>query len=157
MTRFTPVDLSLYPISDVLEALDFESYLARDRASFTDTHLERRVLPGGGMTVLLAAAIGPRAALATALTGRTMTAGEAFTAGLVVDVVPHEDLLPRAQVLAQHIARLDPSAVRQLCAHYRALSSAAGADAGLRLEASMADAWSAGLPPAGAYDGHEAR
>lgn len=42
MTRFTPVDLSLYPISDVIEALDFESYLARDRATFTERWEARR-------------------------------------------------------------------------------------------------------------------
>ncbi|BCB18059.1 baseplate J/gp47 family protein [Bosea sp. ANAM02] len=43
MTRFTPVDLSLYPISDVVEALDFESYLARDRATFTERWELRRL------------------------------------------------------------------------------------------------------------------
>lgn len=43
MSRFTPVDLSLYPISDVIEALDFESYLARDRAEFTTRWEARRV------------------------------------------------------------------------------------------------------------------
>lgn len=32
MSRFTPIDLSAYPISDVLETLGFEAYLARDKA-----------------------------------------------------------------------------------------------------------------------------
>lgn len=44
MSRFTPVDLSLYPISDVLEALDFESYLARDRAEFATRWEARRLV-----------------------------------------------------------------------------------------------------------------
>ncbi|WP_054209313.1 baseplate assembly protein [Bosea vaviloviae] len=44
MSRFTPIDLSLYPISDVVEALDFESYLARDRADFTTRWEARRLL-----------------------------------------------------------------------------------------------------------------
>ncbi|CAM5764744.1 baseplate assembly protein [Bosea minatitlanensis] len=44
MSRFTPVDLSQYPISDVIEALDFESYLARDRATFTTRWEARRLV-----------------------------------------------------------------------------------------------------------------
>lgn len=44
MTRFSPVDLSLYPISDIIEALDFESYLARDRATFTTQWEKRRLV-----------------------------------------------------------------------------------------------------------------
>lgn len=32
MSRFTPIDLSAYPIADVLETLGFEAYLARDKA-----------------------------------------------------------------------------------------------------------------------------
>ena len=42
MARFTPIDLSFYPISDVLEVLDFESYLARDRAEFESRWAIRR-------------------------------------------------------------------------------------------------------------------
>lgn len=34
MTRFAAIDLSSYPIEDVLEVLDFESYLATDKADF---------------------------------------------------------------------------------------------------------------------------
>lgn len=34
MARFTPIDLSFYPITDVIELLDFESYLSRDQAEF---------------------------------------------------------------------------------------------------------------------------
>jgi phage-related baseplate assembly protein len=34
MSRFTPIDLSVYRIDDIIEALDFEAYLARDRAEF---------------------------------------------------------------------------------------------------------------------------
>lgn len=44
MSRFTPIDLSLYPISDVVEALDYESYLARDRADLTARWQARRLL-----------------------------------------------------------------------------------------------------------------
>lgn len=44
MSRFTPVDLSNYPISDLIELLDFEAYLARDRARFTERWDARRVI-----------------------------------------------------------------------------------------------------------------
>lgn len=44
MSRFTPIDLSLYPISDVVETLAFESYLARDRADFAARWEARRLL-----------------------------------------------------------------------------------------------------------------
>lgn len=43
MTRFNAIDLSNYPISDVLELLSFESYLARDRADFTARWNARRL------------------------------------------------------------------------------------------------------------------
>jgi phage-related baseplate assembly protein len=43
MTRFTSIDLSNYPVSDVLELLSFESYLARDRADFKTRWNARRV------------------------------------------------------------------------------------------------------------------
>ena len=42
MSRFTPIDLSLYPIEDIVETLDFEAYLARDRAEFTARWEARR-------------------------------------------------------------------------------------------------------------------
>lgn len=44
MSRFTQLDLSLYPIADIVEALDYETYLARDRAEFTARWEARRAL-----------------------------------------------------------------------------------------------------------------
>lgn len=43
MARFTPIDLSFYPISDVVEVLDFESYLSRDRDEFQRRWDARRI------------------------------------------------------------------------------------------------------------------
>ncbi|QLP98507.1 MAG: baseplate J/gp47 family protein [Rhodoblastus sp.] len=44
MSRFTPIDLAAYPVGDVLETLAYESYLARDRATFSARWSERRAL-----------------------------------------------------------------------------------------------------------------
>jgi phage-related baseplate assembly protein len=43
MSRFTPIDLAAYPVSDVLEVLSFEAYLARDRADLESRWNARRV------------------------------------------------------------------------------------------------------------------
>ncbi len=46
MSRFTPVDLSLYPITDVLDVLSVEQYLGRDRDELTRLwDLQREIDP----------------------------------------------------------------------------------------------------------------
>ena len=42
MSRFSPINLGDYPIPEVLEALDFEAYLARDREAFRTRWQARR-------------------------------------------------------------------------------------------------------------------
>lgn len=42
MSRFSPVDLSAYPVQDILEQLAFEVYLARDRADLQARWTARR-------------------------------------------------------------------------------------------------------------------
>jgi phage-related baseplate assembly protein len=42
MSRFSAIDLSAYPVSDVLETLAFEAYLARDRADLQTRWAARR-------------------------------------------------------------------------------------------------------------------
>jgi phage-related baseplate assembly protein len=42
MSRFTPIRLADYPIADLIESLDFETYLARDRADFVSRWNARR-------------------------------------------------------------------------------------------------------------------
>lgn len=44
MSRFTPIDLSAYPVTDVLEVLAFDSYLARDRAELETRWEARRAI-----------------------------------------------------------------------------------------------------------------
>lgn len=47
MSRFNSIDLSQYPVSDIVEVLTFESYLARDRADFAGRWAARRLINPG--------------------------------------------------------------------------------------------------------------
>jgi enoyl-CoA hydratase len=131
-------------------ALQCTFLVASERARFADTHARVGVMPGGGMTVFLAEAVGLRRALELSLTGNFLTAEQAYALGLVNHVVPHEQLLATARALAGDIAGNDRRGVRRLLAHYRALANAATADDAHLLEGEMAESWLAaggGDPP----------
>ena len=125
-------------------ALQCHLIIASDQARFADTHARVGVMPGGGMTVLLARAIGERAALEWSLTGNFAEAAEAHRLGLVNHVVPHDELLARARALAADIAGNDQVAVRRLVQHYRALAAAGSLDEAHAIEGVMAETWAAG-------------
>ena len=96
-------------------ALQCTFLVASERARFADTHARIGVMPGGGITVLLARSIGLRRAIELSLTGNFLTAEEALRIGLVNHVVPHEELLPFTRKLAcrhreQRPARRAPAA-----------------------------------------------
>jgi enoyl-CoA hydratase len=56
---------------------------------------------------------GPRKAKEMLFTGRKMDAVEAREVGMVTEVVPREDLVPRVRELAREIAAMDALALRQ--------------------------------------------
>src|ERR687892_2297017 len=64
-------------------ALQCTFLVASERAQFADTHARVGVMPGGGITVLLAQSIGLRRAIEMSLTGNFVTADEALGLGLV--------------------------------------------------------------------------
>ncbi|HWF44661.1 MAG TPA: enoyl-CoA hydratase-related protein [Candidatus Kapabacteria bacterium] len=70
------------------------------------------VMPGAGGTQRLTRAVGKVLAMEMVLTGRQITAEEAFEAGLVNKVVPVEFYLEEAQRIAKEIANRPPVAVR---------------------------------------------
>jgi enoyl-CoA hydratase len=121
-------------------ALQCTFLVASDRAVFADTHARVGVMPGGGMTVLLAQSIGLRRAIEMSLTGNFVTAAEALRLGLVNHVVPHAELLPFARRVAADIVSNDQRAVARLLQHYRQVAGATLGEAHL-LEGFMAETW----------------
>jgi enoyl-CoA hydratase len=95
-------------------ALACDFLIASDRAWFADTHADVSVLPGGGLTVRLAEAVGVRRARQISLTGEYVDAMRALLDGLVTEVVPHDELLTRAGELARAVASRSDWIVREL-------------------------------------------
>jgi len=122
-------------------ALQCTFLVASERARFADTHARVGIMPGGGMTVLLAQSIGLRRAIEMSLTGNFMTADEALSLSLVNHVVPHDELLPFARRLTGDIVSNDQQGVRRLLEHYRRLPNAATLDDAHLIEGYMAEMW----------------
>jgi len=125
-------------------ALQCTFLVASERARFADTHARVGVMPGGGITVLLAQSIGLRRAIEMSLTGNFVAADEALSLGLVNHVVPHDELLPFARGLAADIVSNDQEGVRRLLEHYRRLPNAATIDDAHLIEGYMAEMWQRG-------------
>lgn len=100
-------------------ALGLDILIASERAVFGDTHAKVGILPGGGMTARLPRAVGQRLALEMSFTGRLLTAAEALEHGLVTHVVPHEELVGKAQELGEAIASRDGAIIQELKRLYR--------------------------------------
>ena len=124
-------------------ALNCDFLVASTRARFADTHSRVGVMPGWGLTVLLADAIGVRKARELSLTGNFLTAEEALQWGLVNHVVEHDDLLPTARRLALDIIGNDQPGVRQMLATYEAVNGTTVSE-GWQVEARMARDWTGG-------------
>ncbi|MCO6436097.1 MAG: enoyl-CoA hydratase/isomerase family protein [Phycisphaerae bacterium] len=86
--------------------------VASESAQFGQPEINIGVIPGAGGTQRLTRAIGKARAMEMILTGRFMSAREAFEAGLVSKVVAKEQYLAEALRLAQEIAKKAPIAVR---------------------------------------------
>jgi enoyl-CoA hydratase/carnithine racemase len=86
--------------------------LASDRAQLGLTELTLGIIPGGGGTQRLPRLIGRGKALELILTGKRIEAHEALRLGLVEQVVPHEQLMPAVEDLAQMIISRAPLAVK---------------------------------------------
>ena len=125
-------------------ALNCDLLIASDRARFADTHCRIGVQPGWGLTVLLAEAVGVRRARQISITGNFLDAETARDWGLVNEVVPHEELLPRCRALAADIVSNDQAGVRRILRTYAENERLTGADA-WRNETRVSDAWFAEL------------
>jgi enoyl-CoA hydratase len=86
--------------------------LAADTARFGQPEIKLGLIPGYGGTRRLPRLIGKGRALEILLTGEMIDAAEALRLGLVNQVVPAAELLPRAEALAAKIIANAPLALR---------------------------------------------
>ncbi|WP_101949444.1 enoyl-CoA hydratase [Mycobacterium sp. 3519A] len=121
-------------------ALYCDILIASEQARFADTHARVGLLPTWGLSVRLPQKVGVGLARRMSLTGDYLSAADALRAGLVTEVVPHEELLPTARRVAASIVGNNQQAVRALLASYHRID-AAQTDAGLWIEATSAKQW----------------
>ena len=100
-------------------ALGCDFLIASERARFADTHARVGVMPGGGLTVRLPRLIGVDRARRMSFTGDYIDAATALLWGLVVEVVPHEALLPRARDIAAAVSSIPTGERPRNPAHVR--------------------------------------
>jgi enoyl-CoA hydratase len=86
--------------------------IAADTARLGQPEVNLGILPGGGGTQRLPRLVGLGTALKLLYTGDLINAEEALRIGLVDEVVPSAELMPRALALAEQIAAKSPVALR---------------------------------------------
>ena len=86
--------------------------LAADNAKFGETFLNLGIIPGDGGAWFLQRLIGYQKAFELTLTGRVIDANEAKQLGIVMDVVPADQLMDAAMTLARSIAQQPAKATR---------------------------------------------
>lgn len=80
--------------------------IAAEEASFQDSgHFINGLVPGDGMHIVYPLLLGLNRGRYFLLTGQTIRAREALGLGLVSEVLPQQDLLPRAWALAEQLAQ----------------------------------------------------
>ncbi|EPG64247.1 crotonase/enoyl-CoA hydratase family protein [Leptospira wolffii] len=85
--------------------------LAADKTVFAQMEVQRGILPFGGATVRFVRTAGWGNAMRYILTGDNFDANEAHRLGIVQEILPKKELLPRAFELAEKIAVQAPLAV----------------------------------------------
>jgi enoyl-CoA hydratase/carnithine racemase len=87
--------------------------LAAEETAFQDSaHFANGLVPGDGMHILYPLLMGLNRGRYFLLTGQTLTARQAQEVGLVNEVLPRQDLLPRAWSLAEQLAQRPPLVLR---------------------------------------------
>lgn len=93
-------------------AMTCDMIIASESAKFGQPEIKIGVIPGAGGTQRLTKAVGKAKAMELILTGRFISAEEAYFYGLVNKVVPNEMYLKEAFQLAKEIAQMSPIAVQ---------------------------------------------
>jgi enoyl-CoA hydratase len=123
-------------------ALYCDVLIASENARFADTHARVGLLPTWGLSVRLPQKVGVGMARRMSLTGDYLSADDALRAGLVTEVVAHDQLLPTARAVAASIVGNNQKAVRALLASYHRIDETQ-TGAGLWIEAASAKQWMA--------------
>ncbi len=93
-------------------AMHCDIIVASESAQFGQPEINIGIMPGAGGTQRLTRAIGKFRAMEMILTGRFISAKEAYDAGLVSKVVSKEQFLAEAMTLARQLATKPPIALR---------------------------------------------
>ena len=120
-------------------ALQCDILVASSNARFADTHARVGIVPGWGMTQLLPRIIGPVRARYMSYSGNFVDATTARDWGLVLEVLPPDELLPYCRRLAGEIASCDHATLADIRA---AISGGLGTtlEQGLALEGRLSRA-----------------
>src|SRR6476646_8299834 len=121
-------------------ALYCDILIASELARFADTHARAGLLPTWGLSVRLPQKVGVGLARRMSLTGDYLSAEDALRAGLVTEVVAHDQLMPTARRTAAAIVGNNQKAVRALLASYHRIDDAKTGE-GLWIEATSARQW----------------
>lgn len=97
--------------------------IASSRARFAESFVKLGIIPGDGGAWFLPRVVGAARAAQMSLTGEMIDARTALEWGLVNELCSPEDLMPRAQELAEQIAANPPLAVRETKRLLRASST----------------------------------
>jgi enoyl-CoA hydratase/carnithine racemase len=87
--------------------------LAAEETTFQDSaHFPNGMIPGDGMHIVYPLLLGLNRGRYFLLTGQTLTARQAQDMGLVNEVLPRQELVPRAWALAEQLAQRPPLVLR---------------------------------------------
>lgn len=86
---------------------------ASDKAKLGQPEIDLALIPGFGGTQRLSRLVGLQRAKELIFTGRRIDAQEAKRIGLVCEVFPHEELLPKVREIARSVAKKPPFALAQ--------------------------------------------
>jgi enoyl-CoA hydratase len=93
-------------------AMNCDLIIASETATFGQPEVNVGIIPGAGGTQRLPRVVGKYKAMEMILTGKPISADEAFRIGLVNHVVPPESLMEEAKKIATDIALKPPISIR---------------------------------------------